>query len=112
MLFRSEIEQEIENEGCEEEVSLLQIELHQLVDIFDNLKGRSGDEQWRGDWYPVTLVRDSHFVVYAQDLAEECGMIDRNVKWPHTCIDWKHAARELQYDYTSTSIGGVDYWYR
>lgn len=36
---------------------------------------------------------------FAQDMAEQLGAIDRNAKWPQTCIDWEHAARELMYDY-------------
>ena len=71
-----------------------------------------GDEQWRGDWYPVTLIRDSHFEDYASYLAEDCGLIDKNAKWPHSCIDWAYAAKELKYDYSSTDIDGATYWFR
>ena len=28
---------------------------------------------------------------FAEQTAEECGMIDDSVKWPHTCIDWGDA---------------------
>ena len=35
---------------------------------------------------------------FAQQTAEECGMIDLNVKWPHSCIDWEEAWGELSYD--------------
>lgn len=84
--------------------------------IYHTLKdlqgGGGGDEQWRGDWYPVTLIRDSHFEQYARDLAEDCGMVDSNQKWPNYCIDWEYAAKELQYDYSSTHIDGITYWFR
>ena len=36
---------------------------------------------------------------FAYEQAEQCGLIDNNVSWPYTCIDWDHAARELMYDY-------------
>ena len=36
-------------------------ECAKLKAILEDLKGNSGDEQWRGDWYPVTLIRDSYF---------------------------------------------------
>lgn len=36
---------------------------------------------------------------FAQELAEQLGEIDRNAHWPHNCIDWEHAAKELMYDY-------------
>ncbi len=87
-------------------------ELAELESLLDDLNGMGGDEQWEGDWYPVTLIRDSYFQDYAQELAEECCMIDTNAKWPMTCIDWKQAARELQYDYSSVEVNGVTYWTR
>jgi antirestriction protein len=39
-------------------------------------------------------------VDFAQDMAEQLGAIDKNAIWPTTCIDWKHAAGELMYDYS------------
>ena len=83
-----------------------------LCAILDELKSAGGDEQWRGDWYPVTLIRDSYFVDYARELAEDIGAVDANAKWPNNCINWAHAARELQYDYTGVEIDGTLYWYR
>jgi len=85
-------------------------ELAELESLMDDLNGMGGDEQWEGDWYPVTLIRDSYFQDYAQELAEECSMIDTKAKWPMTCIDWEQAARELQYDYSSVEVNGVTYW--
>jgi len=83
-----------------------------LAAILDDLKSNGGDEEWRGGWYPVTLIRDSYFKTYAQELAEECDMIDEKAQWPMNCINWDQAALELQYDYTSCDIGGITYWYR
>ena len=66
-----------------------------------------------GDWkYGETLVRDSYFTDYAQQLAEDIGAVDANASWPNNCIDWERAARELKMDYTSVSFGGVEYWIR
>lgn len=87
-------------------------ELAELESLLDDLNGMGGDEQWEGDWYPVTLIRDSYFQDYAQELAEECCMIDTNAKWPMTCIDWEKAARELQWGYSSVAVNGVTYWTR
>jgi len=36
---------------------------------------------------------------FAEDMAEQCGMLQDKVSWPYTCIDWEWAARELMYDY-------------
>ena len=38
---------------------------------------------------------------FAQEMADDCGMLDRDLSWPYTCIDWEWAARELMYDYSS-----------
>ena len=87
-------------------------ELAELESLLDDLNGMGGDEQWEGDWYPGTLIRESYFQGYAQELAEDCDMIDTNAKWPMTCIDWEKAARELQWDYSSVEVKGVTYWTR
>jgi hypothetical protein len=87
-------------------------ELPTLRALLDELKGYGGDEQWQGDWYPVTLIRDSYFKEYAQQLADDIGAIDANAGWPMSCIDWDQAARELRMDYSSVEFGGVTYWYR
>ena len=87
-------------------------ELAMLEGILSELAGYGGDEEFEGDWYPVALIADSYFQEYAQDLAEECGMVDTSARWPMTCIDWEQAARELQMDYGSIEINGYTYWYR
>ena len=87
-------------------------ELAMLEGILSELAGYGGDEEFDGDWYPLELVDDRYFQEYAQDLAEDCGMVDTNARWPMTCIDWEQAARELQMDYSNILIHGSTYWYR
>lgn len=87
-------------------------ELAMLEDILSELAGYGGDEEFEGDWYPITLIAESYFQEYAQDLAEECGMVDTSARWPMTCIDWEQAARELQMDYSNILIHDSTYWYR
>lgn len=89
-----------------------QVELVTLRDLLDELRGNGGDEEWRGSWYPVTLIRDTYFKTYAEELAEDIGAINADASWPNSCIDWDQAASELQMDYTSTEFDGVTYWYR
>jgi hypothetical protein len=84
----------------------------QLGRLLDELRGNGGGHQWHGVWYPSTLVRDSYFTEYAQELAEEIGAISSDGAWPYSYIDWESAARELQMDYTSVEYDGVTYWYR
>jgi antirestriction protein len=87
-------------------------ELQPLTAIMSELAGNGGDEQWRGDWYPLTLIRESYFQDYAQELAEDIGAVNRDATWPNNCIDWEQAARELRMDYSAITIDGVTYFYR
>lgn len=65
------------------------------------------------DWsYGEALIRDSYFIDYAQELANDIGAVDSNATWPHTCIDWERAARELKYDYSAIDFDGVTYLVR
>ena len=103
-----ELEPEIDEIGEGDHIA----EWKALTSIMADLKGMGGDEQWEGDWYPLTLIRDSYFKTYAQDLAEDVGAVNANATWPNNCIDWGQAARELQYDYSGVDIRGVTYWTR
>ena len=87
-------------------------DLATLEGLLADLRGNGGDEQWQGDWYPAALIRDSHFVEYAQQLAEDIGAINPSSGWPTQCIDWDRAARDLQMDYTTVEYDGILYWYR
>lgn len=98
--------------GTSDELEANALELDELTNLLDALEGMGGDEQWRGDWYPVTLIRDDYFRTYAQELAEDIGAVDDNATWPARCIDWDQAARELRMDYSSVEIDGVTYWTR
>ena len=83
-----------------------------LASLLSELQGNGGDEQWRGDWYPLTLIRDSYFEDYARELAEDIGAVGKNAGWPNQYIDWEAASEALQMDYTSIDIEGGPYWYR
>ena len=86
-------------------------EMGVLGTLLEELAGNGGDEQWRGDWYPVTLIRESHFVDYVQELLEDCGDIPKNL--PHYVhIDWERTARDIRTDYSGAEFHGVTYWYR
>ena len=86
-------------------------ELALLCVLLQDLAGNGCDENWRGDWYPVNLIRDSYFTDYAQELVEDCGYIAMDFpNW--IAIDWEATARNVQMDYISTEFGGVTYWYR
>lgn len=86
-------------------------EAHELVALTDLAEQGQEFDDWE---YGVALVRDSYFVRYAQELADEINDVggDAGIKWPFTCIDWEQAARELQHDYTPVTFDGVTYWTR
>lgn len=65
------------------------------------------------DWeFGVTLINEDHFENYARQFAEDIGAIEDDARWPATCIDWEHAARELAMDYTSVTLNGIDWYVR
>lgn len=65
------------------------------------------------DWeYGSALIRDSYFEEYSRDKARDLNMVNDDLGWPHTCIDWNEAAEQLQADYTEVEFDGVIYWVR
>ena len=60
--------------------------------------------------YGVILIRDTYFQEYAQELANDLGLLDDNPRWPNNHIDWEAAANELKMDYAVVDFDGVDYY--
>lgn len=87
-------------------------ELATLESLLSDLVGNGGDHEWRDEWYPVTLIRDSYFEDYARELADDIGAVDREATWPNTYIDWEKASEALQQDYSTIEFEDVTYWYR
>lgn len=87
-------------------------ELATLESALAEMRGCGGDHEWRGAWYPVTLIRESDFEDYAEQLAEDIGAISREPQWPLQYIDWEKAADALRMDYSSITIDGTEYLYR
>lgn len=86
-------------------------ELAALECLMEDLKGKGGDEQWRGDWYPVTLINEDYFTEYTKELVTECGYLSRDFPgW--IAIDWDGTAEKLRPDYTSINIDDHVYWTR
>lgn len=83
-------------------------ELKALLSLQDELEG------YCDDWsYGVTLIRDSYFTEYTEELCKEIGDIPSNLPWyiaDH--IDWQGVAEDLKVDYTSAEFDGVTYWAR
>ena len=45
------------------------------------------------------VIARGYFSEYAQELADDCGMVTDTNQWPNYCIDWERAASELSIDY-------------
>lgn len=84
-------------------------EYNTLKELLEDMRGNGGDEQWRGDWYPVSLIRDSYFETAMDDLLEDIGDLPKNLPC-YLKIEVDYDA--LQSDYTSVEFDGVTYWYR
>ena len=86
-------------------------EFEQLTNILEELKGQGGDEQWQGDWYPITLISEVYFVEYAQELCQDIGAIPDDFP-SYIEIDWEVTARNIQMDYSEVEIDGMTYYFR
>lgn len=98
-------ELEVEQGGMESACT----ELVELRGVLSDLAGYGGDEQFEGDWYPITLIKDSYFDTYMDDLLEDIGELPKDLPSYLTIIVDYDA---LQQDYGSVDIGGETYWYR
>lgn len=82
-----------------------------LESILKELESNGGDEQWRGNWYPVTLIAESYFTDYCVELLDDCGDLPRDLP-SYIAIDWDVTAENLRVDYSEVEIGGSTYYYR
>lgn len=66
------------------------------------------------DWQDgVTLIRDSYFEEYAEELVKDIGDLPNDLPWYiESNINWKGVAEDVRMDYTSGEFGGVTYWAR
>ena len=78
-----------------------QAELAALLELLEDCGGGVEDEP--------TLIRESYFEEYAQQLAEDLGYMPRDLHWPFDCIDWEKAAQALRFDYSAVDFDGVTY---
>jgi hypothetical protein len=120
-----DIQDPLNVEGTAEALSTAQTAVEEAQQALDDWDGDTDGEELKvlkalaeecegyGDWADgETLIRDSYFEGYAQELAEDCCEMPRELHWPFTCIDWEAAADELKMDYTCVEYDGVDYWMR
>lgn len=120
-LAQEHIDVSSELERRDDAKNSLEIAESNLADCWDEdvanelkiLKAFADEAEGYGDWdHGETLIHEDYFTEYAQELAEDCCDIPRDLKWPFTCIDWEQAAEELKQDYTTAEFDGVTYYLR
>jgi antirestriction protein len=98
-------------EGIEDKINALEEddEAKELVALRELANGAEGySDDWR---YGATLVRDSYWVEYCEDLVKDTGDMPRDI--PHYVeIDWNATAENIKADYTAVEFDGVTYWVR
>ncbi len=84
-----------------------------VIDELNALKALDDEASGYSDWqHGATLIADSYFETYAEELASDIGAIPADAKWPLNHIDWEAAADELKQDYTAVEFDGITYWVR
>jgi hypothetical protein len=82
-------------------------------ELLETLKAFAEEGETCADWiHGETLIAESYFKTYAQDLAEDIGAIDSDASWPNTCIDWDQAVSDLLMDYTAIEFDDNTYYAR
>lgn len=89
----------------EDEVGSDALELKSLTELREQFDSRTWEDG-------ITLVKDSYFEEFAEDEADQLGLVENINQWPYNCIDWSRAADQLRMDYSSVDFDGETYWYR
>ena len=64
------------------------------------------------DWdYGATLIPESDWEEYVEDLVKDCGYISNDVPW-WIVIDWAATADNVAADYSTVDYDGDTYYYR
>jgi len=100
---------EFVEEAARDTTDLLYDEANEYKQLRDLAEQAEGYSDWKDG---ATLIRESYFKDYAQQLAEDIGAVNADATWPNNCIDWDQAARELEVDYTQVDFDGVTYLIR
>ena len=83
-------------------------EYQSIKTLVEELQGMGGDHQWRGDWYPSTLIRDSYFEESMDEMVADCYSLPELPSFMTITLDYV----ALQMDYSSVEVDGVTYWTR
>lgn len=74
--------------------------------------GESWADKTVGDFFDTYSGEFDSPEDFAMEMAEETGSLSADLGWPHNCIDWDRAARELMHDYIEVRGSGTSYFFR
>lgn len=84
------------------------LEYKSLKALCDEAEGYA--EDWK---YGSTLIRESYFTEYAEELCRDIGDLPKELPSYIEChIDWEGVARDIKTDYTEVDFDGVTYYVR
>lgn len=85
------------------------VELQTLEELIFACKDLGGDEQWEGDWYPVTLINENYFDSQMDSDMEEFGYIPKDLpSFLSITVDYD----ALKQDYSEVEFEGDTYYCR
>jgi len=74
----------------------------ELTEILDEVGDALENEE--------TLIPESEWVDYVEEMVKDCGYISDDLPW-WIKIDWEDTAENVAMDYSTVSINGEDYYY-
>ena len=84
-------------------------EYHMIKELLEELKGNGGDEQWRSNWYPITLINENYFEESMDELVADCYEVPKDLpSFITLTIDYD----ALKTDYSEIDYDGETYYYR
>ncbi len=85
------------------------VELQKLEELLKDLCGDGGNEQWEGDWYTLTLIKDSYFEESMDEMVADCYDVPKNLpSFMTITLDYD----ALKHNYSEVEFGGFSYYYR
>jgi hypothetical protein len=97
---------ELDTDTEDEDYRDMAAELRNLQELQSEAEGYTSDWQ-----YGSTLIRDSYFTEYTEDLCKDIGDVPREIPW-YIEINWEATAEHIKQDYTLVDFDGVEYWVR
>lgn len=94
--------------GTSGELQEMREEHSKLKKLLEELEGNGDDEEWRGDWYPVTLIHESYFEQYMDEMIADCYELPELPSFMTITLNYE----ALKMDYSDVEIDGVTYFYR